>query len=482
MMGERSPTNASFDSTPRPPHHRHSSSVSSLGSGFGSDFDLGAIGGRLDDALTLAEGAYWDGRFSPQKEGENASPDPPSQARRHRQTWSADYDANTAHLQQTTRQTAAAQPIAERPLRQRLGAGSVIAAVTSPEIRALNLPVTTPFHRRYGDDSVRALAASPSPSSSSDGGSDCSGDRAETSALRQPPGGAADEIDLSPVLTAAAADGGGGGGGGGGRSKCLSFPSPVSPHGSTFMESILEDGLSDGGNRRGSGGGRPGEYCKGRGKAASEAEVVSVSANEFEAVVDAAVEVEASVARPRRPRRQRARDRAGRNGAENGTKKEKEKKPRGGRTTEAMTEIVIPAVLEEMRREREGADRAAAAAERTATTKAAAEEIQAATKKRALKKVKNKNTAKIAKGRRSFGSSLANGQRRLVLQNGIDGTTTASPLKDRPLDQSQFSRRGKTLKSRGALEKNPPSCAHERFATGESLSRRDGPIKGNVFR
>lgn len=53
-----------------------------------------------------------------------------------------------------------------RPLRRRLGAGSAIAAVTSPEIRALNLPFTPPVRRDGNHSRITSLSPSTIDSSS----------------------------------------------------------------------------------------------------------------------------------------------------------------------------------------------------------------------------------------------------------------------------------------------------------------------------
>lgn len=137
----------------RPTHRQSSESFCSIG----SEFDFIGSGGCSDDDSTVQD--YFE------RYGDDSSLPHPFSA-----------------------QEAPTHPI---PLRRRLGAGSSIAAVTSPEIRALNLPITPPVSsNRSGQSgpnsmglesagasseaSVRSLSPTSTESSASTPGSYCS--------------------------------------------------------------------------------------------------------------------------------------------------------------------------------------------------------------------------------------------------------------------------------------------------------------------
>lgn len=141
-----------------PTHRKSSESFCSIG----SEFDFISSGGSSDDDSTVRD------YFADERYGDDSS------------------RALLPHPFST--QDAPTHPL---PLRRRLGAGSSIAAVTSPEIRALNLPITPPVpsHRsaQAGPNSmglesagassvasVRSLSPASTASSASTPGSYCS--------------------------------------------------------------------------------------------------------------------------------------------------------------------------------------------------------------------------------------------------------------------------------------------------------------------
>uniref|UniRef100_A0A6U6DED2 Uncharacterized protein n=1 Tax=Odontella aurita TaxID=265563 RepID=A0A6U6DED2_9STRA len=119
------------------PRHRHSTSLSSIESE-----DVSSLLGGCFDEFTTNE-LFW-GETGNHTNDFSQPPMPPS-----------------------IRMQDGGQPT--RPLRSRLGAGSAIAAMTSPEIRALDLPFTPPVrrdHRKIMNLSPSTMSDTSSPASS----------------------------------------------------------------------------------------------------------------------------------------------------------------------------------------------------------------------------------------------------------------------------------------------------------------------------